>query len=216
MPRGDTLDKVHLGLAVYYACTTLAFAVLSGVWRDSTYDITFRSDFQFNFRLLTAVAVNDAILLLYHLTRWHGDTKMQFLRILTENASLTVMSLIVQYTSGSSDLLLGIAVILLWTWRGETYVACDKAQDIYRTRIGTTLFATVVPFVTFVAAATDASLYKSMIFGFFVAFVVFHSFVSWFDDNDSRVQLAHLITDFAFSAMIAFTSLVMVYKYEDQ
>lgn len=211
----SAFSKIHLGLAIYHACTTLAFAVLSGAWRDSTHDVTFRGDFQFNFRLLTAVAVNDAILLLYHLTQWRGATKTQLPRVLVENASLTIMSLIVQYTSGSSDLLLGIAVVLLWFWRGETYAACEKGQEIYRTRIGTTVFAAVLPFVAFVAAASDASLYKSVIFGFFVAFVIIHSLVSWFDDNDSRVQLAHLIADFVFSAMIAYTSLVMAYKYED-
>jgi hypothetical protein len=218
------VTKIHFGLVIYHAAIFIAFIILSRQWRDNTYDITFRSDFQFNFGLLVAVSVNAAILCLHHAAQAGNDrsffifTNLHVIRILGENASLTVMSLIVQYTSGVSDLLIGIAVILLWIWRGETYTSYEQGHEAFRTRFGATVFAALIPFVAFVATASDASLYRSMIFGFFVAHVICDSLVAWFGngkETDNQIRLAHLIVDFAFSAMITYTSLVMVYNYSD-
>lgn len=218
----EKLKKTHVVLAGYHACTLTTFAILSGVWRDSTYDVTFNGDFKFNFRLLAAVAVNEGLMMLYHLLRYREspdvDEKGHFARVLASHTSMTIMSLAVQHTSGATDLLLGIATIGLWGWRGETYAAYEKGtDDDGRSKLVSTAFAAAIPISAFCAVAEDASVLRSMLFGFLVTYILINSVLHWVTrnrDSDPHIRMTNAFTDSSFSAMFAYTSLVLVYKYD--
>lgn len=217
----ERLKTAHTILAGYHACTLATFAILSGVWRDSTYDVTFRGDFKLSFRLLAAVAVNEGLLMLYNLLRRYEspdvDEKGHFARVLVSHTSMTIMSLAVQYTSGVADLLLGIAVIGLWSWRGETYASYEKGVDDDRSKLFSTLFSAAVPISAFCAVAEDASVLRSMIFGFLVAYICINSVLHWVIRNqaiNTQIRMTSVFVDSSFSAMFAYTSLVLVYKYD--
>lgn len=217
MAGSRAIRRLHVGLVIYHCAAAVMFAVLSGVWREDRSDVTFAGEFQFNFRLLTAVAINEALLSVYHLIRSFDDMfsaqQLLLARVIMESSSLTIISLIIQYTCGVSDLLLGVMVIAAWLWRGETYAACEMEQELYRTRFGTTLIAALTPLVAF--ASSDGSLYKSLIFGAFVCFVLVNSLVSWIGStkqDNPQVRRAHIITDFMFNEMVAYSSFTMAYE----